>query len=336
MKHSNVAIFVPHRGCPNQCTFCNQLEITGCSKIVTREDVVSAAETAMNSRGYCADAEIAFFGGSFTGIEPEYMESLLSAAFEYVSKGLFKGIRISTRPDYINQPVLDTLKCYGVTSIELGAQSMDDEVLQANKRGHTAHDVEQASNLIRENSFSLGLQMMTGLYKTDEQRDIRTAQLLALLKPETMRIYPTIVLKNTELANLCESGQYIPQQLDDAVDLCAKLLDFFDSMNINVIRLGLHDSESLKNDYIAGPYHPAFRELCESRRFLFRFLDYLDSTKCKSSKNTYKVEVSPQYLSKAIGQKRSNIDKLREQGINVEIVPNKALNKDMINIIPIE
>lgn len=336
MKHANVAIFVPHIGCPNRCTFCNQVEITGCNKAVTREDVISAAQTAINSRGYSADSEIAFFGGSFTGIEPQYMEMLLSTAFEYVSKGLFKGIRISTRPDYIDQEVLDTLKRYGVTSIELGAQSMDDEVLQANKRGHTAEDVEKASKLIRENGFSLGLQMMTGLYKSNDKKDIRTAQRLAILKPETMRIYPTIVLKNTELATLCEAGEYVPQTLDSAVDLCAMLLDFFDNMNIKVIRLGLHDSESLKTDYIAGPYHPAFRELCESRRFLLRFLSYIENDEGKSSKNTYKVEVSPQYISKAIGQKRSNIDKLTEQGITVVIVPNQSLNNDIINIIPIE
>lgn len=334
MKRSNVAIFVPHNGCPNQCSFCNQNEITGCNKKVTKDDVISAVETALHSRGYYDESEIAFFGGSFTGIEPEYMEMLLSTAYEYVSKGLFKGIRISTRPDYINQDILDTLKKYGVTSIELGAQSMVDEVLEANKRGHTAQDVEKASRLIKENGFSLGLQMMTGLYKSDDDKDIFTAQQLSLLQPDTMRIYPTIVLKDTELAVLCLTSRYLPQSLEQAVELCARLLDFFDNMNIRVIRLGLHDSPSLKKDYIAGPYHPAFRELCESRRFVNRFLDFIKNNDNLTDTKSYTIEVNPSYISKALGQKRANIMLLKELGYNVDIIQNPEINPDKIKITP--
>lgn len=334
MKRSNVAIFVPHNGCPNQCSFCNQNEITGCNKKVTKDDVISAVETALHSRGYYDESEIAFFGGSFTGIEPEYMEMLLSTAYEYVSKGLFKGIRISTRPDYINQDILDTLKKYGVTSIELGAQSMVDEVLEANKRGHTAQDVEKAARLIKENGFSLGLQMMTGLYKSDDEKDIFTAQQLSLLQPDTMRIYPTIVLKDTELAVLCLTSRYLPQSLEQAVELCARLLDFFDNMNIRVIRLGLHDSASLKKDYIAGPYHPAFRELCESRRFVNRFLDFIKNNDNLTDTKSYTIEVNPSYISKALGQKRANIMLLKELGYNVDIIQNPEINPDKIKITP--
>lgn len=334
MKRSNVAIFVPHNGCPNQCSFCNQNEITGCNKKVTKDDVISAVETALHSRGYYDESEVAFFGGSFTGIEPEYMEMLLSTAYEYVSKGLFKGIRISTRPDYINQDILDTLKKYGVTSIELGAQSMVDEVLEANKRGHTAQDVEKASRLIKENGFSLGLQMMTGLYKSDDDKDIFTAQQLSLLQPDTMRIYPTIVLKDTELAVLCLTSRYLPQSLEQAVELCARLLDFFDNMNIRVIRLGLHDSASLKKDYIAGPYHPAFRELCESKRFVNHFLDFVKNCDNSTDKKSYKIEVNPSYISKALGQKRANIMLLKELGYNVDIIQNPEIKPDKIKITP--
>lgn len=336
MKRSNVAVFVPHIGCPNQCSFCNQIEITGCQKATTEQDVVAAAETALNSKGYSKDSEIAFFGGSFTGINPEYMRSLLKAAYQYVSKGLFKGIRISTRPDYINQEILDILKAYGVTSIELGAQSMCDDVLKANSRGHSAGDVEAASALIRKNGFSLGLQMMTGLYKSDDEKDRYTARRLADLKPDTMRIYPTLVLKNTELARLYLSNEYQPQTLESAVSLCAELLPFFDGKGIKVIRLGLHDSPSLKADLISGPYHPAFRELCESRIFLNRILSEIENSAQKTDANAYKIEVSPRFISKALGQKRSNIQRLKEHGINAQIVQNESLCGNGINIIPIE
>lgn len=336
MKHSNVAIFVPHVGCPKQCTFCNQRGITGQSKRVTPEEVVFAAETAVKTYTHSNDDEIAFFGGSFTGIDPDYMESLLSAAYPYVSKGYFKGIRVSTRPDYIDLPILSTLKRYGVTSIELGAQSMDDNVLIANRRGHTSQQVEFAAHLISNNGFSLGLQMMTGLYKSTVEKDIETAKRLAVLKPDTMRIYPTIVLKQTELSAHYRASRYIPPTLEESVELCAELLEFFSYMKIKVIRLGLHDSESLKQGYVAGPYHPAFRELCESKLFLNQFLSYIKNTDLERSFNSYNIEVSPDRLSKAIGQKRENIERLLAMGINVCITPNSNLSGDEINVIPIE
>lgn len=336
MKRSNVSVFVPHIGCPNQCSFCNQLEITGCKNITTQQTVISAAETALNSKGYSKESEIAFFGGSFTGIEPEYMCSLLKAAHQYVSKGLFRGIRISTRPDYINQEVLNTLKRYGVTSIELGAQSMCDDVLNANSRGHSAGDVEAASGLILKNGFSLGLQMMTGLYKSNDEKDRYTAQRLAGLKPDTVRIYPALVLKNTELARLYLLNEYHPQTLESAVSLCADLLSFFEGIGIKVIRLGLHDSPSLKTDLLSGPYHPAFRELCESRIILKRILSEIESRDKKSDANNYTIEVNPRFVSKALGQKRSNIQKLKEHGINAQIVQNASLCGNEIKIIPIQ
>lgn len=300
---------------------------------MTREDVISAADTALKSNILSSNAEIAFFGGSFTGIDRDYMNTLLGAAYDYVKNGLFKGIRISTRPDCIDQEVLDILKRYGVTSIELGAQSMDDEVLRANRRGHSADDVRNASRLIKGNGFSLGLQMMTGLYRSNNKRDLYTAQSIVLLNPDTVRIYPTIVLENTELARLYKSGVYKPQSLEQAVELCAGLLDVFEKENIRVIRLGLHDSPSLKRDYISGPYHPAFRELCESKRFLNYVLDFLQRSDCDGRSNTYTIEVSPSFVSKAIGQKRSNILRLKEQGLNVKIIGNKELVGKAVNII---
>ncbi len=333
MKRSNVALFVPHNGCPKQCSFCNQKEITGCTERVTQSDVEAAAETALKSGYDMAQSEIAFFGGSFTGIEPEYMKSLLEAAYSYVSKGLFKGIRISTRPDYISQDILNTLKAYGVTSIELGAQSMDDGVLKLNLRGHSADDVVKSSELIKKNGFSLGLQMMTGLYGSDDEKDIFTARRLIELKPDTIRIYPTIALKNTRLGELCLSGEYKPQTLKQAVELCSRLIVMFNSAGIKIIRLGLHDSESLRADYISGPYHPAFRELCESRIFLNKIIASIDDLDCGAKK--YTVHVSPRNISKAVGQKRKNIEEMRFRGIEIKIIPDDRLENDELRITPV-
>lgn len=248
------------------------------------------------------------------------MISLLESTKEYIH--LFKGIRISTRPDCINQYILDILKKYNVTSIELGAQSMDNEVLINNNRGHFAEDVINSSKLIKENGFSLGLQMMTGLYCSDDSKDIYTANEFINIKPETVRIYPTIVMKNTRLAQLYENNKYSPQTLDDAVNLCSYLLKIFNENNINVIRLGLHDSQSLKEDMVSGPYHPSFRELCESKLLLDKFL-FL--TKNSDSK-FFNVYINEKSISKFIGNKKSNLNKLLDLGINVNVNIDNSLS----------
>ncbi|MDE7390315.1 MAG: radical SAM protein, partial [Lachnospiraceae bacterium] len=211
-----MALFVPHNGCPNQCSFCNQKSITGKQYQPTPQDVRNAVKEALFSSeisGKYYDYEIAFFGGSFTAVDRDYMVSLLECAYEYVKDGTVSGIRLSTRPDKIDTEVLDILKAYGVTSIELGAQSMCDEVLSANKRGHTAEDVRAASRLIIKYGFSLGLQMMTGLYKSSDERDIFTAKEVISLSPDTVRIYPTVTLEGTPLARLLTSVEYIPPKL---------------------------------------------------------------------------------------------------------------------------
>src|SRR5659263_124650 len=192
------------------------------------------------------------------------MVSLLEAAAPFVGENGFKGIRISTRPDAIDEERLLILKKYNVTAIELGAQSMDDGVLLLNRRGHTAVDVINAARLIKSSGFELGLQMMTGLYGDTQQGALKTAIEIAKLEPKTVRIYPTIVLEETLLAELYHKGEYLPQSLEDAVSLCAQLLEYFFLQGIKVIRLGLHASEGIENGRISGPWHPAFRELCEN------------------------------------------------------------------------
>lgn len=326
--HSNIAIFVPHIGCPNRCVFCNQCHITGQTEKPTEKDVDEAVKTATNSKKYdSANTEIAFFGGSFTAIDEEYMLSLLKTAYKYVENGTVKGIRISTRPDAIDEKKLEILKKYGVTSIELGAQSMFDDVLFANKRGHTALDVVNSSKLIKEYGFSLGLQMMTGLYKSNPAKDYETAEMIADLNPETVRIYPTAVVKNTELYSKYISGEYVPETFENMVELCSKLLLLFEKRGIKVIRLGLHTVD--KDTFAGGIFHPAFREMCESYLFFQKLSADL------KNKGKYEIYVNSKELSKAIGQKKDNIKKLKENGYDCKIISDENIRENEYKIVRI-
>ena len=298
MSHSNISIFVPHKGCPNDCSFCNQRAISGQMTSSTVIDVEDAVKTAIEYNVQPENTEIAFFGGSFTAIEREDMLSLLTAAKHFLDVYKFKGIRVSTRPDCINKDILETLKSYGVTAIELGAQSMNDEVLSANHRGHTAENVKNASRLIKEYGFELGLQMMTGLYKSDFEKDLNTAFEIIKIKPDTVRIYPTVVLKNTHLAYLQEKGEYIAPNAEESAPFCAQLLKTFESNGIKVIKLGLHSSETVEGDMVGGAYHPAFRELCEGHIYLQKILEKLES---KDKNQEYVIYVNKKVLSKAKG-----------------------------------
>ncbi len=324
-RHSNISVFVPHVGCPNMCSFCDQRHITGVKTVPSAQDVISAVNTAKSSKNYDPETtEIAFFGGSFTAINRNYMMSLLTAGYSFVKAGDVKGIRISTRPDAIDDDILRILKAYGVTSIELGAQSMDDEVLLKNNRGHSAQDVANASRLIKKHGFSLGLQMMTGLYGDTEEKTVKTAERIIELMPETVRIYPTIVLKDTMLAALFSDGHYKPQTITQAVNLCTKLLKMFSGADIKVIRLGLHSIDT--DAFVAGPWHPAFSELCFSEIFFERALELL------KEKGDYCLLVAPKNLSKMIGQNRTNIDKLKSLGFNCRVFGDTAIKNDEIRV----
>ena len=324
MKHANVALFVPHNGCPHQCSFCNQRSITGCLAQPTPQDVLNAVQVAKSSLGeQTKNAEIAFFGGSFTAIERGYMISLLDAASPFIKDGTFAGIRISTRPDAIDDEILTLLKTYGVTAIELGAQSMDDRVLSLNGRGHSAEQVETASNIIKAYHFTLGLQMMTGLFGDTAQGAVQTAHKLAALRPETVRIYPTIVMRGTELGEKYLAGEFQTLSLDETVSLCAGLLEFFEEQGISVIRLGLHSSSELERDMIAGPWHPAFRELCESRRLLQKITAFL--IKNHTPQGSITICVNPKTLSAAIGQHKSNLSSLLTLGYKTIIKSDESV-----------
>lgn len=331
MKHTNIAVFVPFGGCSQQCSFCNQRSITGCLNPPTAEEVGGEIGRALSGFDVGRfQAEIAFFGGSFTALDRTYMCSLLQAAQPFLQHSAVRGIRISTRPDAVDDEVLRLLENYGVTAIELGAQSMDDEVLRLNRRGHTAADVVNAARRIRAARFELGLQMMTGLYGDTDKKAMETCDSLLSLCPDTMRIYPTIVLEGTHLAALYREGKYSPQTLDQAVLLCAVLLDKCERHDVPVIRLGLHDSDEIRQNRLAGAYHPAFRELCESERFLNRMLQALEGT---SSGGMTRIEVHPASLSKAIGQRKSNIARLCERGFAVSIHASEEVEGKQFRII---
>lgn len=326
---ANVSIFVPHNGCPNKCSFCDQRHITGCVSQPTANDVKNTLKIALSSlKEKSYNAEIAFFGGSFTAIDRAYMIELLESTKSYIDK--FKGIRISTRPDAIDDEILKILKSYNVTSIELGAQSMVAEVLKANERGHTAEDIYRTSELIKSYGFSLGLQMMTGLFRSSDELDLYTAQEFIKLNPKTVRIYPTVVLENTTLAELFRRGDYNPPNAEEATKLCAKIILMFENAGINVIRVGLHDSESLKYNMIGGAFHPAFRELCEAEIYFDKILNEIKAQNI-SSGEVY-IYVPKSDLSKAIGQKSSNKQKLISLGFKPIFMQDDTLVKRQVLI----
>ena len=329
MSHSNISIFVPHKGCPNDCSFCNQRTISGQILSATPEDVENAVKIAIEYNVDPKNTEIAFFGGSFTAIERDYMLSLLTAAKHFLELYGFAGIRVSTRPDCIDKNILEILRSYGVTAIELGAQSMCDEVLLANRRGHTAEDVRKASLLIKNYGFELGLQMMTGLYKSDFLKDEYTADEIIKIKPDTVRIYPTVVLKNTHLGYLQVIGEYKSPTAEESAPFCAKLLQKFEENHIKVIKLGLHSSETVEGDMIGGAYHPAFRELCEGHIYLQKILEKLEG---KDKNREYVIYVNKKVLSKAKGQQKRNEKALKNQGFHCIIKGKENLEEFQIEV----
>jgi len=325
MKHSNISIFVPHVGCPHKCTFCDQNTISGAQHLPHGDDVREICTRALSEVRSPEDTEIAFFGGSFTAIPHDYMTELLSAAHEFVGEGRFRGIRCSTRPDCITPEILFELKAAGVTAIELGAQSMDDEVLALNERGHTAQDVINACELIRAFGIELGLQMMIGLYGSTPEKEWETIRTIHALKPDTVRIYPVVVLEGTKLAELLKSGEYVPFDFDTAVDIAASAMVMFEGDGIRVIKCGLHASEFVEHDMVGGFYHPAFREICET--VIYRHNMEFELKNCGHMSDTAVFAVSPSCISKAVGHGRANIEYFRERGIALKITGDESVPK---------
>ena len=309
-RESIIPVFVPHWGCPNDCVFCNQRRITGQREPATAQTVIDAMrQTAALPSG--AKRQLAFYGGSFTAIPAEQQEALLAAAKAFLDRGELTSIRLSTRPDAIDGPVLRRLKAYGVETVELGAQSMDDRVLALAGRGHTAADVEKASREIKAAGFRLILQMMTGLPGDTDEGAAETAKKLIALRPDGVRIYPTVIVRDTALCELWRAGRYREHSVEDAVRLCAGILPLFEEAGIPVIRLGLNPTEELSGgDAVAGAYHPALGELVKSRLYRNRAEALLSGIEPGVR---VILGVNGRELSQMIGQHRENLRWLRER-----------------------
>ena len=320
MRHVNIPVFIPHLGCPNQCVFCNQREISGVQEF-NAEDVIPIIDSALRTIEDDAEVEIAFFGGSFTGIDPELMISLLEIANGYIERGLVRQVRCSTRPDYINEEILGILKKHGVKTIELGLQSCSDKVLEISKRGHNFEAEIKSCRMIVENGFDLVGQMMIGLPGADIESEIRTAEFIASVGAVGARIYPTVVFRDTELCSMMQQGVYLPLSLDDAIERSATVLDIFLKAGVEVIRIGLQASDNLSDpdSSIAGANHPALGELVIGEVYYKRICKLLSDSNVSENENIT-VLVSRGALSKAVGQNRKNKLRLMERYKNLRFV----------------
>ena len=261
-RESIIPVFVPHLGCPHNCVFCNQNRISGQLEPATPQTVIDEIENAAAFLPKGGKRQLAFYGGSFTAIPAAEQEALLGAAKTYLDRGEINAIRLSTRPDAIDETVLERLHRYGVETVELGAQSMDAQVLRRSARGHTAEDVEHASKLIKASGFRLILQMMTGLPGDTAEKDIETARKIIALEPDGVRIYPTVIVRDTALYDMWRAGKYREHTVEDAVSVCAQLVPLFEAAGIPIIRLGLNPTDDLSGgDAAGGAYHPALGEL---------------------------------------------------------------------------
>ncbi len=315
-KEYVIPIFVPHLGCPNDCVFCNQKSISGQKKNITKEEAKKTIEYYLeNIKDTEGKKEIAFFGGSFTGIEPEKQEELLQVAYEYIKQGKIDNIRISTRPDYINKEILKRLKKYKVKTIELGVQSANDYILKKANRGHNFDDVKKASKLIRWYGFKLGHQMMVGLPESTRIDEINTAKALVKLKPKMVRIYPVLVIKGTKLEQDYIDKKYEPLSVVQAVETCKELVKIFVKHNIDVIRVGLQNTDEISepgtgnSEVVAGPYHPAFRQLVESSLWYDAIVNKIKTLNAKVKE--VEITVNPIDVNNVIGHKKENILKLK-------------------------
>ena len=315
MKHYNIPIFLPELACPFRCVYCNQFSITGKQKLPDTQDVINTIEKYLSSfKESERFVEVAFFGGNFTGLPVKMQDDFLKIVQPYLEKGMINGIRCSTRPDYIDENRVKKLKSFGMKNIELGAQTTNDVILRKCGRGHSYKDIEKASQIIVNEGITLGLQMMLGLPFDTFDDDLQTARDIVRLGAKETRIYPCIVVKDTELERLYKKGEYVPLTLNEAVGQSATLYEFFTENDVKVLRVGLHTSDDLNGDaYVAGPYHQNFAEMVFSRIWGRKF------DKINEKSDEILIEVPENQLNHAIGYKAENKRKLEERYNKVKI-----------------
>ena len=342
MKHYVIPIFVPHLGCPNDCVFCNQKSISGQQKMITKEDIKNTIDFYLeNIKDKQAKKEVAFFGGSFTGIDVEKQEEFLQTAYQYIKNGKIDSIRISTRPDYIDKTILKRLKKYKVKTIELGVQSANDYVLKQCRRNHTFEDVKNASKLIRRYGFNLGHQMMIGLPESTQIDEINTAKELIKLKPKMVRIYPVLVIKNTKLEKDYLDEKYKPLTVIQAVETCKEIVPMFMKKGIEIIRIGLQNTDEITDpsikgsEVVAGPYHPAFRQLVESSLWYDNIVKRIKELNVKVKK--VQITVNPKDVNNVVGHKRENIDMLKDMyELDLIVKQDEKIKKGKFNLDVLE
>ena len=313
MKYGMIPFFIPHVGCPHVCTFCNQSRITEVSGIgyLTPEYITSTIKDYIGESRSDKYWEVCFYGGSFSAINQDLQRQLLLPAYEALKEGRIDGIRCSTRPDAVSDRQLELLRSYGMNTIELGVQSMDDTVLSLAKRGHTSNDVKLAVKQLRKFGFTVGLQLLPGLLGDTWDTIIKTAIEISQLQPDFVRIYPVLVIENTELAEQYKAGIYEPLSLERALQYCSFLKNWFGSHQITVIRTGLQSTEELDagHSLLAGPYEPAMGELVTNEQWRQRIAHCLDEHTEYFNKPIRSITISyPRNLtSKVRGLKRRNL-----------------------------
>ncbi|MBO5008510.1 MAG: radical SAM protein [Clostridia bacterium] len=328
MRTYHIPIFVPHKGCPHDCVFCNQRHITGHTADTTADDVVRIIEENLSTISGEYYAEAAFFGGSFTGIDIDKQTELLEAAYPYISDGSLTGMRCSTRPDYIDERILTNLKKYRMSCIELGVQSTDPEVLALSRRGHCYDDVVRASELIKSYDIELGLQMMLGLPGDNYDKMIKTARDLISLKPSCVRLYPTLVVPDTDLYIMHEQGTYTPLTTEETVEALSEIIPMFERENISIIRVGLQTTDDINENTVKGPYHPAVRELAEGR-IIRRLIEHNLKTEC----NEIKIICNPGRVSQVIGHQKCNKLYFKEKyNLNLKVIADKSVDYNKLKI----
>lgn len=329
----NIPVFIPHVGCPNTCVFCNQRKISGKKKF-DLADVRSELDEAFATVGNDVSAQIAYFGGSFTGIDREDMIALLALAGEYIDAGMCESIRISTRPDYINEEIAEILKAYRVKTVELGIQSTDDAVLNASGRGHTAADSRRAAELLKRHGFELIGQMMAGLPLGTEENERQTAMDIIAMGADGARIYPTVVFEDTDLSGMMRDGTYQPLSTEESARRAANILGVFLERDIPVIRIGLQASETLVsgNGVLGGGYHPAVGEMAYALYFRELTERELGNRNVTGKKIT--VCVNPSDVSKMVGQKGMNREFLiRAYGLSgFSVRPDAGISKNHLKL----
>lgn len=333
-QHRNIPIFIPHLGCPNQCVFCNQRLISE-EQEFSLSSVSNHIEAALRTIPHSCEVEIAFFGGSFTGIDRDLMISLLEIAERYVRRGEVNSIRLSTRPDYIDEERLGILSEYSVKNIELGLQSMNDEVLLASGRGHTAKQSEDACRRVVDAGFALTGQMMIGLPQATVEDELETARRICELGAVAARIYPTVVFAETPLCHMAKDGEYRPLTNEEAAVRAAQVLRVFRKQNVRCIRIGLCSTETLvSSDAVyAGPNHPALGELVLNEYYYGELL--LAASRENFACGRAELWVPRGSVSKVVGQHRRNLLRLeRERGISVVRIREDADLEDKVVLIP--